>query len=90
MRHMGDACLGLALRRHIHDRHKLRGPVAKHGAAPISEDVDFRPIRLEMLPKVAGASVRIGSVSNRVLDCVPVALRHSSKVNFKNDPLSYP
>jgi len=76
MRHMGDACLGLALRGHIHDRDKLRGPVAEHGAAPISEDVDFRPIRLEMLPKVAGASVRTGPVSNRLLDCVPVALRH--------------
>ncbi len=65
-----------ALFGHIHDRNKLRGPVAKHGVAPKSEDVDFRPIRLDMLPKVTGASARTGIVSHCLLDCVPVALRH--------------
>jgi hypothetical protein len=76
MRHMGDARLSLALLRHIHDRHKLRGPVAKHGSAPISEDVDSRPIRLDMSPNVAGsASAQIRCVSNRAFDVVPVLLR---------------
>jgi hypothetical protein len=43
---MNDACFGLALFGHIRDRHELRGPVAKHGDAPISEDVDPRPSAL--------------------------------------------
>ena len=88
MRHMGDACLGLALRRHIHDRDKLRGPVAKHGVAPKSEDVDFLPIRLDMLPKVTGASARSGSVSNRVLDVLPVLLRHHVEQGHVQERLS--
>ncbi len=46
MCHMVDACLGLPLCRQIHDRDKLHTPVTKYGVAPISEDVDFRPIRL--------------------------------------------
>ena len=68
--------LGLALTRHIHDRDKLRGPVAKHGVATKSEDVDFLAICLDMLPNVARVSADNGIVLNRVLDVVPVLLRH--------------
>ena len=89
MRHMGDACLGLALCRHIHDRDKLRGPVAKHGLAPICEDVDFRPIRLDMLPKWLGLPSAPGLFR---IACSIASLSFcgtmSSKVNFKNDSLS--
>ena len=67
MRHMGYACFGGALRRHVHDRDKLRWPATKGGVAPISEDVDCRPIRLDMLPNMAGiASAQLWGVSNRV------------------------
>jgi hypothetical protein len=89
VRHMDDACLGLAVRRHVRDRDKLRGPAAKGGVAPISEDVDCRPIRLDMLPNVAGiASAQLWCVSNRLLDCVPVALRHDVEQGQLHERLS--
>ena len=88
MRHMGDPCLGLALLRHIHDRDKLRGLIAKHGVAPKSEDVDFRPIRLDMLPNAAGASAHAGIDLNRVLDVLPVLLRHYVEQGHLQERLS--
>jgi hypothetical protein len=77
VRYVGDAGLGLPLLRYVHDRHKLRGAGAKHGGAPVRDDVDLRPIRPDITPKVARSPAQIRLVSDRNLDLIPVFWRHN-------------
>jgi len=82
---MWQARLRSPLLGHIHDRHKLCGSIAKHRGLPISEDVNPRAIRPDMLPKVAGAAAQIMFVSNRVPDMISVLLRQNvEQVKVRN------